>query len=284
MTLKLLAINKEQLTDKNRYNTNNHHDIDWTYGHIISIDEYEQLMSHSYRDKWAHLQKVDGIITHEFTKAEVKILCETRSALYTGKRPGSLKEELDDIESRMPDLTNNQYFCRLNQCSPKDGLYKEGPFTDNAKALDSIISSLRSNKELERCKKAESGNLVYFIPWRTEWKNWFEFRVFVYHNKVTAISQYNWSRNLGLVNYPLQQWGKNIIEFCEKIVIEMPNTTEGNWVIDVIVDPNTNNVELVEFNCFGAELAAGSALFGWIQDRDILYSNGSIVEFHYLVD
>ena len=41
--------------------------------------------------------------------------------------------------------------------------------------------------------------------------------------------------------------------------------------MDVEYLAETDEVQLIELNSFGAEFASGSALFHWMRDRDIVY-------------
>lgn len=225
-----------------------------------------------------------GSFTINLSQLEVKILYEcTQSAVLSGTRPKAYAEELEAIENKFPILNSHSYFARLDGCSSKDGINQEGPFTTSRQIIDSLIKSLRCAREFKWYFEDKTGCRLYLIPWQYKWKNWIEFRVFIYHGNVTVISQYVWSKNLGIAKYPLSQWAECIINFCEnKIVPEMHVLTDRNWVIDVIIDPSTSNVELVELNSFGAELSSGSVLFEWIRDKDILYSDGNTVEFRYV--
>jgi hypothetical protein len=53
----------------------------------------------------------------------------------------------------------------------------------------------------------------------------------------------------------------------------------SNYTIDLaVVD---SKIYFIELNSFGAEYAAGSALFHWIIDKEILYGNTDRIEFRY---
>ncbi len=48
-----------------------------------------------------------------------------------------------------------------------------------------------------------------------------------------------------------------------------------DFVGDVYIDMDEKVCKLVEVNPFGAHCGAGSGLFNWITDYDILYGNSS---------
>ena len=57
-----------------------------------------------------------------------------------------------------------------------------------------------------------------------------EFRVFCYHGKVTAISQYNWMKDVGLKDFvdDLELACTSIVHFCEDDIIpKLSNETQG---------------------------------------------------------
>ena len=43
------------------------------------------------------------------------------------------------------------------------------------------------------------------------------------------------------------------------------------FVFDVIEDPNTQDVQLIELNDFGAMTGCGACLFHWVRDAKLLY-------------
>lgn len=49
-----------------------------------------------------------------------------------------------------------------------------------------------------------------------------------------------------------------------------------------LVEDEINDFELVEFNSFGADFAPGSALFHWLNDKDILYGNGDTITVRFI--
>lgn len=271
-------------------NTNNHVKLDWTYGRILTSKEYMETMSHSHRCHWRHLQPVEGEIIFTLSNPEVSLLLEaSSSSIHTWRRPFCLVEELDELEKKFPNIQGN-YFCRLDQCSPKDSINGRKPITSRKELLDALITSIRCAREYQHLttKNSAVGALyIYLLPWREDWHqdSAIEYRVFCYHSRVTAISQYHWPKDQGIKKYPenhLKEMALQIVIFCEEEIVPfLSDKTDNNWVIDVMVTDN-EKVELVEVNTFGAELAAGSALFSWIPDRNVLYSNGDKVEFRYV--
>lgn len=121
----------------------------------------------------------------------------------------------------------------------------------------------------------------------------YEFRIFVFQNKITAISQQN-LYSLLLNTEPNISSNTLELEIKEKldIIVEYFYNTimdKVDWInsytIDIaIVD---SQAYFIELNSFGKEYASGSALFHWLLDEQILYNkfetNENIIEFRYII-
>jgi len=272
-----------QVPDK--YNSNNHHALDYTYGKVLSEQDYHFYKAKSQRDTWAHLQPAEGVIEWQVPPHFMRILADAaKSGILTGRRPAIYAEELQEIQDKLPliDNSNKKYFIRLSECSPKDGVHGCGPFTSRAQIIDALVTSERCLKTFSKDKTT----ILYLVPWREDWHQQgnIEFRVFCYHGKVTSISQYNWYNDIGLSKFESKEEAcENIIKFCENdIVPKLSNETQGNWTIDIIYDFSTKKIELVEVNSFGCELAAGSGLFHWVRDKPVMYGEVPYVELRYV--
>ena len=286
MEIKIVSIVLADTKIIGKYNNNNNNGLDWTYGKIITPEEYKRITKLSNKSQWRHLlPNVNEEIIVTLPLKYIKTLIEaTKVALFTSKRPHSLKEELDEIEKVLPTL-EKKYFLRLEDYSPKDSVMNIGPYIQKSQIIDGLITSKRCLKIYEEQLRDKKDIILYFCPWNEDWPNQYEFRVFCYQYKVTAISQYHWCKNEDLQkhNDKLKLWTKSIVNFCEDVAKNMHQETDGNWTIDVMYNPKDNKVMLVELNPFGAELSSGSALFHWQRDRDQLYGKTGFVEFRYVV-
>ena len=102
-----------------------------------------------------------------------------------------------------------------------------------------------------------------------------EFRVFVHENAITAVSQ----QHLLSVNETLAATSdgdldRSIVQpilryFDESIRHHFVDI--GSYTLDLAV-LDDGSVYFIEPNVFGAEYAAGSALFHWIHDAEALHS------------
>lgn len=119
---------------------------------------------------------------------------------------------------------------------------------------------------------------IRVFPLKLLFQNWTdkispscEFRVFVYRNKVTAISQQSWSRQLEFAT-PVPVMAAAIVDlYTKSLTSRLPYHSA---VLDVYFDADKGKATLIECNPWGAWNSSGSSLFRWIEDFDILYSSG----------
>ena len=267
MSLIIQGIELSKVNDKD-YNTNNHESN-------LTEEKYLKYTAQTDLCNWINLFPEKQILhVVDFNQYETKILYEsTLIGISTGRIPNMYKEELEEIQNKIPKDISNLFF-RFEHSSSKDGVGKIGPFKNSKDVIMNIITSKRAM----RCLKGQNKSRLYFFEFRKDWKPQNEFRVFVCESKVTAISQYSMYTNFELDKiFDLERLGENIVNFCY-LVLSKINLT--SVVIDVIV--NDNKIELVELNPFGTEYSSGSALFHWIRDHDILYGLTDKVVFRFV--
>lgn len=173
----------------------------------------------------------------------------------------------------------------------KDGKYGCGPVTNSDEIITTLITSMRAHRNFATDVSCNISDALYLIPWRDDWNKYSEFRVFVNERKVTCLSQYIWHTAVGWNRKSIEIVAPRIIDFCNNIARDF---YLSSFVIDAIVvvkDPKYNNdmlipiidsatefdIELVEFNSFGAELSTSSALFHWLNDYDVMYESDEVV-------
>ena len=269
-------------------NTNNHESE-------ITFEEYAKVISETNKDKWVSVfPDPIGSITVQLTISMCEILAKAAEiGIVKNSRPKIFDEELDEIEkyiaSYMDNSTGIKWFVRLNEASPKDGKYGNGPLMSAKEIVTSLVTSLRAYRGLMRSVDFNISEKLYIIPWRYDWNESCEFRVFVHERKVTALSQYVWMKDCGWNIDNMKIVAPKIVDYCTNLVI--PKIIHiDSFVIDVIIVAKTSiitsdtefQVELVELNSFGSNLASGSALFHWINDNDILYGRDNKIVARYI--
>jgi len=191
-------------------------------------------------------------------------------------------------------ISKGEWFIRLEEISLKTGMYGTGPYNSLEKIIKSIVTSNRTY----RCLENKSMITIYFLPFIKGLDYMKEFRVFVFQGEITAISQQSlYSENSWLTYL----YKKNMLEefVREKILIPFKQLIKPkmedyltNYVMDYALIESEDENESVGFkslrpyfiepNSWGADYAAGSALFGWLQDYNKLYDNKD-VEFRFVL-
>ena len=205
---------------------------------------------------------------------------------------------------------NKKYFIRLNECSPKDSELGMGPFTNIKQMFESLVCSCRARKALqkaywngetederkisvndyqqigdneneeEKVNKKDgfenfgNGTFLFCVPWRDDIKSRNEFRCFIKDNELKAVTQYVWYRDYGWIERKEILFG-----MCVDIQLLARKVTEyighDRYVLDVHLLMNDGDkgyeIEMIECNSFGAQMASGAGCFHWIRDYDQLY-------------
>lgn len=285
--LKPIKLDDIVLYDKSKFNSNNH----WIGDK--RPDDYDNILSLSNTSKWINLFKTNNIqikiinITWiEWLKKASKISCQT------GKFTELYRDEIDIISNELDKLYSNifdntGYFVRVNNVSLKYGHHKVGPYYSFTQILESVVSCISGHTPIN----SDTNELIiYLLDW-VEIKPKDEFRVFVFKNKITAISQQNlysllFEEYKNNNNFELEV-KKQLDIIVNYFYSEMINKID--WIHNYTFDFAIVNSQpyFIEINSFGKEYAAGSALFHWILDEHILYNtfidNNFIIEFRYSV-
>lgn len=174
----------------------------------------------------------------------------------------NLKKKIENAMSKCPELG---FFMRLSGTSGKNEKSVE-PIS----SVDQAIANLTSNilflhQEYERSEKT---TCIILRPWidKIEKKN--EFRVFVHNGTITGVSQQHWKE--------LFCYSEEELKAVQVAVSNAPFFKPGrapyhSFVADVWVSFEDSKCHLIEYNPFGAHCGAGSALFEWQADYEILY-------------
>ena len=262
--------------DKEKYNSNNH----WINNK--PPNDYHKILEQSHTHMWIDHFKP---IYKKITINNPKHITWLKKASYLCSQTGKFSTLfLDELEDTVNDLNNeyqnlfdnNKYFIRVNNVSLKYGAHGVGPYNNFKSILESIVSSIKGhcpiNNDTEKLD-------IYFLPWMNILDE-NEFRVFVYKNKITAISQQNLYKKLNIKN--IENKIDIIIKYFNEVISKKINWIETYTYDFAIINENTPY--FIEMNSFGKEYASGSSLFHWLLDENILYNNtNESMEFRYTV-
>ena len=165
----------------------------------------------------------------------------------------------------------------INSKIGKDGLWfvKTGCTSGkNESALqplkngDEIVDRLLEIREFQHRDFAIVDKDTYIIirPWNDKINARNEFRLFVVNRKITGASPQKWAQ--------CHNYTEDELDIVENSILNadlLRFSPYDTFVADVYIDFDTKICHLIEFNCFGDHSGAGSSLFNWRTDRDILY-------------
>lgn len=217
--------------------------------------------------RWDQLDvSKDGFYTSDVTEcapAGTERIKQSDQELFT--LVGTLNTLIRKIQTH--NTLTGTIFVRLNSVSPKSNTNRIvcDPRCNPkwvTQILNLLVDSLRTYETL-------SIPMDHYIMLR-QWQKIdpaMEFRCFVYKNRLTAISQYHCYQHFKKLQGRAKEIRDRIYEFYQKV---FPYLIYEDCVMDVIL--TDTDVQIVEFNSFGADGMAGSSLYHWTQDRAIIYA------------
>lgn len=187
-----------------------------------------------------------------------------------------IKDSLDVIRSACNNLDIG-FFVRLSSTSGKN----EKPIQEYLNEHDIfqhlITCDLFRGREYKRNKQV----CIIVLPFNQIIESRLEFRMFVIDNRLVAVCQQKWWE---LFNYYIEEL--EMFEDCftafQTSFIQRNACMYKTFIADVYVDIVEKKCKLIELNPFGAHSGAGSGLFNWITDYDLLHGLKDICEFRYL--
>lgn len=268
--------------DKIKFNTNNY------WENNVPPTDYKNVLEKTYTNNWINefhdeyqVIKINNKYDLMWMKKANEVSCQT------GKFTELYDDELEDFINRDENnysqfFSGKEYFVRSENVSLKYGQFKEGPYTDFKSVIKSMLSCINGHTPIN---KDTTEIKLYLLPWlNINQKK--EFRVFVFNKKITAISQQNlYQRFENDCSYDNLE--KIINNYCtiictyfyDEIIhkIDIDNFTYDFAILD------NDTPYFIEPNSFGKEYAAGSSLYDWIIDDNILRQNTDIpiIYFRY---
>lgn len=194
----------------------------------------------------------------------------------------SVTERGDKVEDV---LRNGKYFPRLDTCSLKDSIIGSGPAKDVEDVCLRMATSARVTRGIRDLQEfdSEAKILLHLIPWDEQIRTEYEYRVFCASEKgkMCAISQYAWHRpwhHKDSSRAEQQRVAVRLVRNCaslhESLLKHEAMTGDmlaRGFVFDVVENPETQAVRLLELDDFGAMSQCGSCLFQCIHDASTLY-------------
>jgi hypothetical protein len=157
-------------------------------------------------------------------------------------------------------------------------LYSVSPKSESTRAIDLTANTAQNVVDLlrrsDRTNNSLRDNIVKGIMLRKYDESINperEFRLFVCGYNLRAISQYKCYEFIELYSDP------DIRNKIYKLIIDWWPTickllVHSQCTIDIVFMPDWS-IKIIELNSFGPELLAGSCLYNWLNDYDILYNS-----------
>ncbi|KAL8706520.1 MAG: hypothetical protein Q9201_000452 [Fulgogasparrea decipioides] len=188
-------------------------------------------------------------------------------------------------------------FVRMDPCSLKDAMSGgDGPVKDVRELYTRLATSARGMAGVNDLRRAGLPVVMYLFPWDESMRTDLEYRVFcppplrydgpreekrVNDKGIAAISQYRWHEpwfHRDKSSAEQAAIAERLVQHCQELFDEIvthpamtPAIRERGFSFDVVEDPETQRVRLIELNDFGAQSGCGSCLYHWIKDARLLY-------------
>ena len=187
---------------------------------------------------------------------------------------------LKELKQQFSDIINEdigkQYFVRTSSTSGKNEKPTE-PFDQPDKILEHLMSV--EEFDLREFNQDNKDTYIILVPWNPKIDSRNEFRLFVVDRKLTCCSPQKW--------WECHNYTDDELVIVENAIINCSIYTDSpyeTFVADVYIDFEEKVCKLIELNCHGDHSGAGSSLFNWITDRDLLYGKSpyKLPEMRYL--
>jgi len=273
-----ITLESVETLGKKRYNSSNH----WDNG---KPDDYDVILNNTFTKNWIDEFHQHYRILNIDPKDTSWLREASKIGKITGNFPSSFREDLDDLLTKYKNFNffGEKYFIRSETTSLKYGIHGVGPYTSIKQIIESLVSSTDSHSPIPKSDDSKHIKL-YFLPW-IEMDEAYEFRIFVHNKRITAISQQNLYKKNKFFDSLLPDERTNVITgLIDKIVhyfndVITKKICLPNYSYDFVFV--NDNPYFIEINGFGKEYAAGSALFHWIIDEQILYGTTNDIYFRY---
>jgi hypothetical protein len=254
-------------------NTNNHFIADKR----PKPDDYVKVIDRCKARYWIHnLHDVRHVV--DIKSADMAWIKEAfKSGSKLGRFPSSFQDEIYMIHQGYG-IPDGKWFVRTDMASLKYGVFGVGPYS----SIEPVITSMITTTPEHPCFRMEDDSCrIYLLEWKDIPIDK-EFRVFVYQNQITAISDQNFTRVndwlTGLTESETVDLVHKIKTYFEDTVREKLRYI-GNYVMDIALV--NDQPYFIEVNPFGKDYSSRSALFNWETDEKKLMDSSQI-ELRYV--
>ena len=280
--LRIQSVPIGEVFEKDRYNVCN-------LWEGVPPNDYQQKLEETYTRNWIDLFHT-RYSTITIRDPDLKWLQEAfKVGTITGTFPKTFVEELEGTSEKITGACLRNCFIRGEASSLKgNAVYGPGPFNNSREILEALCTCRCTHHPFSKEVEEKRELKLYVLPWLDNLKIGLEFRAFVYGKKLTALSpQYIYGAN-SAIRDDIEIGGAykimTVVKFLEKKVIPALKNHDTYTVDVALLEDESGDCEpyFIEINGFGAEYSAGSALFHWVRDKEILEGGGDKVAVRYV--
>lgn len=275
-----VSLSEYKDTDFIKINTKNIPPDKFIYSHAdkimirknISVDTlYNVLCSYYYADNWYY-----DLSDLTFKSVLIDLSSNDINSLISYEFNDVLLNKIDSAIKMLITNQNDKVFVKLYSVSPKDEFSEPIDLTakNSIEVLKLLTDSERTYNSL--CRNIKCGIMLREYVQHLDPDN--EFRLFVFGYNLRAISQYK------CYNYIEKYQDSSMRSHIYELICKWWNDvnkkfTFSDFVADIVFLDN-DEIKLIEINSYGPGLLAGSALYNWDVDYDILhYSSKPDIRF-----
>jgi hypothetical protein len=242
--------------------------------------DYMEVTKNHKTSKWVHSFHPKGTIPSMEIKGLDLIWMKRASrenhiGRFSHMYDDDLEESVAHYESFFPPPPKNGWFIRTEHVSLKEGCGGIGPYYNIRDVFKSLVTSSSRHQTI---REDDDCCTLWFFPFiQIDMQK--EFRVFVYDNKISAVSSQRWYKKNDWLSAKSEDELYTLITdlymFFKENVQKKLEFNGGTYTMDIAFLSN-ETFYFVEPNCFGANYAAGSSCFHWINDAHILKDTSTI--------
>lgn len=256
---------------------------------VVRPEDYDAVSAATDARHWLPLWHADRVLYVEhFSQSELAWLRRARTTAQlsaANKLSPLFVDEMEALEAAHADfntrLATGEWFVRAENVSFKYGVHGgHTPLRSLRAIVESMITAEEGHQPLSDVAPGVPRRelTMYAVPWDSRMSPRAEWRVFVHNNRVTAMSQQVWYKDVGISAAAATRAAGLIVAFWNDAVLpKLTGAIAPSVVVDMAVFEDDDTCMFIEVNPFGAEYSSGSALFHWVHDADVLYGDGSSV-------
>ncbi len=139
-----------------------------------------------------------------------------------------------------------------------------------------VVEHLSNNPEIlmREWERYDKDTYICFQEWEDRITSRNEFRLFIFNQRLVALSPQKYGQ--------CHDYSQEELDIIEEAVLSRDYDAYTSYIVDAWVDFETRKLHVIEYNCFGDHSGAGSSLFNWVEDHDILYGQKDETEFRFI--